>query len=34
MITDTQAKIRLDPAIAAAGDAKTTMSVSIGTQPL
>ena len=28
-ITGTKAKIHLDPAIAAAGDAKTTMSVSI-----
>ena len=33
-ITGTQAKIHLDPAIAAAGDAKTTMSVSIGTRQL
>jgi len=30
-ITGTQAKIHLDPAVAAAGDAKTTMSVSIDT---
>ena len=29
-ITGTKAKIHLDPAVAAAGDSKTTMSVSIG----
>lgn len=29
-ITGNKAKIHLDPAVAAAGDSKTTMSVSIG----
>lgn len=29
-ITGRKAKIHLDPAVAAAGDSKTTMSVSIG----